>query len=148
MKRTVMAAMVLSLFTGSIALADPPQDRRHDLDQRQEQRHDEHHDRDQWDRRYEEYHERREELRGEMRGHVDFDAGRYQRPRGYYAHHWRRGDHLPRAWRGPAYVVPNWGYYRLRPPPPGYYWVRVNDNAVLAAVATGVVVDVAVNIFH
>ena len=80
--------------------------------------------------------------------HGDFDSGRYERPHGYYAHRWRRGERLPRPWRGPAYVVPNWGYYRLRPPPPGYYWVRVNDNAVLAAVATGVIVDVAINIFH
>lgn len=148
MKRTVMAAMVLSLFTGSIALADPPQDHRHDRDQRQEQWHDEHHDRDQRDRLYEEHHDRRDERRGEMRGHIHFGSGRYQRPRGYYAHHWRRGDRLPRAWRGAAYVVPDWGYYRLRPPPAGYYWVRVNDNAVLAAVATGVIVDVAVDIFH
>jgi Ni/Co efflux regulator RcnB len=29
----------------------------------------------------------------------------------------------------------------------GYHWVRVNNDAVLAAVATGVVLDVAFNLF-
>ena len=148
MKRTVMAAMVLSVFTASVALADPPRDYHHDRDQRQEQRHDEHHDRARRDRRYEEHHDRREDRRPEMRGRERFETGRYRRPHGYYAHDWRRGDRLPLAWRGPGYVIPNYGYYRLRPPPPGYYWVRVDNNAVLAAVATGVVVDVAFNLFH
>jgi Ni/Co efflux regulator RcnB len=145
MKRTVMAAMVLSLATGSVALADPPQDYHHDRDQRQEQRHDAHQDRDQ---RHDEHHDRREDRGHQMRGREHFDSGRYLRPRGYYTHHWRHGDRLPPAWRGPAYVIPDWGYYRLQPPPPGYYWVRVNDSAVLAAIATGIVVDVAVNVFH
>jgi Ni/Co efflux regulator RcnB len=143
MKRTVVAAMVLSLMTGAAALADPPQADHHDRDQRQDQRQDQRHD---------EHHDRREERRpemrgGEMHGH-DFDSGRYRRPHGYYVRHWRRGDRLPPAWRDAAYVVPDWRYYRLRPPPPGYYWVRVNDNAVLAAIGTGIVLDIAYNVFR
>ena len=39
-------------------------------------------------------------------------------------------------------------YYHLAPPPPGYYWVRVDHNAVLAAIATGVVLDVVAHEFH
>ena len=155
MKRTVMAAMVLSLLTGTVALADPPQDYHHDRDQRQDQRHDEHHDRDQRhdehhdrDQRRDEHYDRREDRGREMREHRNFDSGRYRRPHGWYAHRWRRGDRLPLAWRGPAYVIPDYGYYRLRPPPPGYYWVRVDDNAVLAVIGTGIVVDVAYNIFR
>ena len=136
MKRTVMAAMVLALLSGSaVALADPPQGHEHGHDHRQDQRRDEHRDRG--------------EHRGEMRHeHEDFDSGRYDRPHGYYEHRWRRGERLPPAYRAPAYVIPDPIAYRLRPPPPGYYWVRVDNNAVLAAVATGVVVDVAVNLFH
>ena len=80
--------------------------------------------------------------------HARFMTGRYMRPHGYYRHSWRRGDRLPEGYRAAAYVIPDPVAYRLRPPPRGYYWVRVDGNAVLAAVATGVVVDVAVNLFH
>jgi Ni/Co efflux regulator RcnB len=140
MKRTVLAAMVLSLLTGSVALADPPQGYDHGHD-RQDQRHDEHHD------RRDEHH--RDEHRGPPEhAHAYFNSGRYVRPHGYYAHHWRRGDHLPPAYRGSAYVIPNPVVYHLRPAPRGYYWVRVDNNAVLAAVATGVVVSVSINLFH
>lgn len=139
MKRTILAAMVMSLAVGSVALADPPQGYDHDHG-RQDQRHDEHHDRDQ---HRDEHHDR-----GEHRGHVDFDAGRYERPHGWRAHSWHRGDRLPPAYRAQAYVIPSPAVYRLRPPPAGYYWVRVDNNAVLTAVATGVVVDVALNLFH
>jgi Ni/Co efflux regulator RcnB len=146
MKRTVLAAMVLSLLTGSVALADPPQGYdHHDHDQRHDRRHEEHHDRRE-DRRDE---HRRDEDRGRpMRAHEYFDSGRYVRPHGYYARHWHRGDRLPPTYRSEAYVIPNPVVYRLRPAPAGYYWVRVDNNAVLAAVATGVVVSVAVNLFH
>jgi Ni/Co efflux regulator RcnB len=139
MKRTIIAAVVLSLMSGAVALADPPQEDHHDRDQRQDQRHYEHHDRRE---------DRRPEMRGDRRGDERFDSGRYRRPHGYYLRDWRRGERLPPAWRGPAYVVPDWHYYRLRPPPPGYYWVRVNDNAVLAAIGTGIVLDIAYNVFR
>lgn len=150
MKRTVMAAMVLSLLAGGVALADPPQG--HDHDRWHDQHHDEHHDRDDhhWrDQRHDEHDYRDEHHdRGEHRGRRHFDSGRYDRPHGWYAHRWRRGERLPPAFREQPYVIPDPVVYRLRPPPRGYYWVRVDNNAVLAAVATGVVVDVAVNLFH
>ena len=142
MKRTVMAAMVLSLLTGSaVALADPPQgyDHHHDRqDQRHDERRDEHHDRG----------EHRGEMRREHEEHEHWDSGRYDRPHGWYAHHWRRGERLPPEYRASAYVIPDPVVYRLRPAPAGYYWVRVDNNAVLAAVATGVVVSVSLNLFH
>ncbi|MDE2450356.1 MAG: RcnB family protein [Gammaproteobacteria bacterium] len=141
MKRIFMAAMALSVLTGSVALADPPQGYDHEHDQRQDRRHDEHHDREMHGRDM--HHDR-----DEHRVHADFDSGRYVRPHGYYMHRWRRGDRLPPAYREQAYVIPDYTMYRLRPPPPGCYWVRVDNNAVLAAVATGVVVDVALNLFH
>jgi len=144
MKRTIMAAMLLSLAVGSLALADPPQGHGRDHGW-QDQRHDEHHDRD--ERHYRDEHHDRGEHRG-WREHEDFDSGRYERPHGWYAHRWHRGDRLPPEWRAPTYVIPDPVVYRLRPPPPGYYWVRVDNNAVLAAVATGVVIDIAANLFH
>ena len=131
MKRTIMAAMVLSLAAGSLAFADPPQD----------------HDRGHHEGRHEmaEHHAMRDEHEHE---HARFMRDRYVRPHGYHAHAWRRGDRLPPAYRASAYLIPDPIVYRLRPPPVGYYWVRVDNNAVLAAVATGAVIDVAVNLFH
>jgi Ni/Co efflux regulator RcnB len=128
MKRMIMGAMVFSLAVGSLALADPPQG----YDQ-------EHH---------EEHHHVVEHHRPVMHhAPARFVTGRYVRPHGYYAHAWRRGDRLPPAYRASAYVIPNVAVYHLRPAPPGYYWIRVDNNAVLAAVATGAVVSVHVNLF-
>lgn len=125
MKRTIMGAMVLSLAVGSLALADPPQG----YDQ-------EHHD---------EHHHVVEHHRPMV--HARVMTGRYVRPHGYYAHTWRRGDRLPPAYRASAYVIPDVAVYHLRPAPRGYYWIRVDGNAVLASMATGAVIDVHVNLF-
>lgn len=138
-KRIVMAATALSLLLGPLAFADPPHDRGHDRDHH-EWRHDDH-DRGEHRGAWRDHHE-------EHRAHYRFNEGHYVRPHGYYVHHWHHGERLPVAFRAPVYVVPNVAVYHLRPPPPGYYWVRVDNNAVLAAIATGVVVDVAYNLFH
>ena len=150
---TIMAAMALSLLAGSLAFADPPGDHDHDGDHH-EWRHDDHdHDRGHREWRHDDHD--RGEHRGEhwrdhdeYRYHERFDEGEYRRPHGYYVHRWHRGERLPIEYRAPVYVVPDVAVYHLRPAPPGYYWVRVDNNAVLAAVATGLVVDVAVNLFH
>lgn len=132
--RMIMAAMALSLLTSSLAMADPPWERGHDGDHQEYH----HHDHD----------------RGEHRGWRRdddgdrFDSGRYWHPHGYYVHEWHRGERLPIGFRAPVYVIPDVAVYNLPPPPPGFYWVRVDDNAVLAAVATGVVVDIAYHLFH
>ncbi|MGH8294905.1 MAG: RcnB family protein [Steroidobacteraceae bacterium] len=147
MKLTVIAAMVVSLLAGSAALADPPQQSYEHDHGRQERHRDQHPDQRQ-DRHQEERHERGEHRAPPPRAHVYFNSGRYRRPHGYHAHRWRRGDRLPPVYRSPAYIIPDPVRYRLRGPPPGYYWVRVNNNAVLAAIGTGVVVDVVVNLFR
>ncbi len=148
MKRTIMAAMVLSLAVGSLALADPPEGHGHGHGHWQDQRAGDHYDGG--GDRDEHYGEHRHhyEHGGPMRADEEFDSGRYWRPHGWYAHRWRHGERLPPAYRVSAYVIPDPVEYRLRPPPAGYYWVRVDNNAVLAAVATGVVVDIALNLFH
>ena len=139
MKRTLIAAVVLCLLTSSLALADPPWEGGD---------HGNHHD---W--RHD--HDRRDHDRGEHRGwrrddarRDHWDGGEYRRPPGYYRHVWERGDRLPIAFRAPAYIVPAPAVYHLAPPPPGYYWVRVDNNAVLAAIATGVVLSVVFNQFR
>ncbi len=56
-------------------------------------------------------------------------------------HNWRKGDRIDRG---------SWGNYQrvdyrrshLRAPPRGYEWRRVDNNYVLAAVATGLIASV------
>jgi Ni/Co efflux regulator RcnB len=62
---------------------------------------------------------------------------------GYNA--WRRGGYLPPYYRGNGYVIHDYGYYRLRPPPRGYYWYRAGNDYVLAAIATGLIFDIINN---
>lgn len=56
---------------------------------------------------------------------------------------WRRGTYLPSCYNG--FVVTNYGSCRLRPPPRGYHWVRVNNDYLLVAIATGLIFDVIAN---
>ena len=73
-------------------------------------------------------------------------AAYYGRPGyrpGYTA--WRRGGYLPSYYRGGGYVINDYGYYRLRPPPRGYYWYRAGNDYVLAAIATGLIFDIINN---
>src|SRR5689334_21242030 len=63
------------------------------------------------------------------------------RPVGHFG--WRRGVYVPVAYR--HYYVQDWGYYGLRPPPPGYRWIYADGNFVLMALATGLIADVIAN---
>ena len=76
------------------------------------------------------------------RRHDDRRYGYHGGPR-YYGgpHRWERGH----RYYGPTYVVRNYGYYRLRPPPRGYHWVRADNDYLLVAIATGVILDMALH---
>jgi Ni/Co efflux regulator RcnB len=63
----------------------------------------------------------------------------YGPPPGYYNQP-RRGGYLPPQARGG--VVQDYGRYRLRPPPPGYGWVRSGRAMMLMDMSTGQVFDV------
>ena len=56
-------------------------------------------------------------------------------------HEWRRGDRLPNDYRARRYEVNDWRGHHLSEPPRGYHWVQVNGDYVLAAVATGIILD-------
>jgi Ni/Co efflux regulator RcnB len=113
--------------------------RRYDRDHRQYN-----HDRHGWDRR--------DAYRAGYRdGRVDqrrYHRGRYIAPRGYHQRHWRHGDHLPRAYYSGSYVVHDYHAYHLHRPPHGHHWVRVDNDVVLAAVASGLVVSVVSGLFY
>jgi len=71
------------------------------------------------------------------------DAWRGRYPTGFVGHpHWSRGDRLYRTYWAPRYYVNDWRVYHLRRPPHGYRWVRVNDDYLLVAISTGIILDV------
>ena len=94
-------------------------------DQQQRDRERWEHERQEREQRYQEDRRREEELRSQ-----------------HEHHNWRRGDHLPRAYFAREYVIDNYGAYHLRRPPRGHCWIRVDDKFLLAAIATGVVVEI------
>lgn len=77
-----------------------------------------------------------------------FYGGAYYRPYGYRYYSWRHGDYLPGAYYAPRYIVRDYRAYRLYAPPRGYHWVRVDNDVVLAAIASGLVVSVVSNLFY
>lgn len=91
-----------------------------------------------------------------------YHGHRYNRPRSSYDHYRLRDDHrswrhrrdyrhydyrVPRSYFGRPHIVQSYGYHRLRRPPHGCHWVRVDRDLVLAAVATGIVLDVIYDYF-
>lgn len=128
--------LALGLLAGSgAALADHDHDRGHDRgdrhgrDDRGWGRGDR--DRRDWDRR--------DHWRGPDRHWRDdrrWDYGHY-RP---HPHRWARGD----RYYGPTYVVRDYGYYRLRPPPYGYHWVRDDSSYLLVSMGSGVILDMVI----
>jgi len=170
MKPFAVAAIALSLLGASVAMADDHHDRgdrgdhghwsgeRRDFDGRHDQRHD-------WQReeRGRDRHEWREEGRHDDGDrwrerhdwdgyHHDWRGGRYDddgyfRHGYHFGHVWHRGERLAPAYYAPSYVVRDYYSYQLPAPPYGCRWVRVDGNVVLAAIATGVVLDVVYNVF-
>lgn len=75
-----------------------------------------------------------------MQNHDDHRGGNAMMMNGG-RHDWHRGDRIDRG---------NWGRYqrvdyrqhRLSAPPRGYEWRQVDNNYVLAAVATGVIASI------
>ena len=76
-----------------------------------------------------------------------YHAGVYHRPYGYRTHRWYPGARLPVAYYAPRYVIYDYHADHLRPPPYGYHWVRVDNDVVLAAIASGIVMQVVNEIF-
>lgn len=81
--------------------------------------------------------EDRDEHRDDHRDEHERGAG----PR----HDYHKGDRLRAEDRRNEYVVNDWRERRLHEPPRGYHWVRSGDDFVLAAIATGVIADIALN---
>lgn len=57
-------------------------------------------------------------------------------------HRWSKGNRLPHAH---GRVISDWRGHHLRRPPHGYHWVEADGDYVLAAVATGIILQVILN---
>jgi Ni/Co efflux regulator RcnB len=83
--------------------------------------------------------------RGHGHGHDDHwhDRGHHDHGRhGHPHHHWERGH----RYDGRIVVVHEYERVHLRPPPRGYHWVRDDNNDyVLVAIATGIILDYVLN---
>jgi Ni/Co efflux regulator RcnB len=177
MKRVAGILAILSVLGGSAAMADPHFDRDHGRDGNSEHRDWQREGRwSQGDRQgpprefyrtddrsYREDHRRFEHERYD--DHYGRFDDRYARPyarpdywrgdrppvayyeRPYGRNDFRRGDRLPVAYYGPAYVIDDYRDCGLYAPPRGYRWVRVDGNAVLTAIATGIVLDAVYHAF-
>lgn len=83
------------------------------------------HGRDRQDSRYDRRDDRRHYDNGHHRGHYK----------------WARGQRLPSEYRARGYYV-DYRAHRLRQPPRGYQWVRVNDDYLMVALATGLIASI------
>jgi Ni/Co efflux regulator RcnB len=166
MKRVAGILAIISVLGGSAALADPHFDGAHERgeqsrhrDWQQDGRWSRHDDRAPPREFYRNDHRRFEQERDSDRynriygyryGRIDGDRygpiyDRYARPNGRFD--FRRGDRLPVAYYGRPYVIDDYRGCGLYAPPRGYRWVRVDENAVLAAIATGIVLDAVYHAF-
>ena len=71
----------------------------------------------------------------------------YYRPHGYLVRRWHDGDRLPYAYRARQYYV-DYQQYNLTPPPRGYQYIRVNNDVVLTAITTGVIMSVISGMYY
>ncbi len=150
MKKFLTAALAVTTLVsavgaGSAASAQSWDGRHRDGDSRYEQRDDRRGDRR--DDRRADRRDDRAEARADRRAARRYNAGRYQRPYGYQARSWRRGERLPSYYRGRGYVV-DYRQYGLRAPPYGYHYVRVDNDVYLSAVATGLIASIVFGLFQ
>lgn len=100
------------------------------------------------------YHGDRDRYERDHRGdhHRGKDYGKrhpHGMPPGQAKKRWSRGEHVPRAYvTERSYYVLEPARYRLRQPPPGYQWVRVDNDVYLAQTQTGLIADVVLSLFN
>lgn len=148
MNRLIVAALTSLLAFGIAAPAFAAGDRGHDRgrhgwDDRGRDRGQVKHRRD----------DRRHYNTGYRQGYRDARQQRnYHRPAPRVVYHkappygWARGHRYRDHYRGPVYVVHNYGHYHLRQPPHGHHWIRDDrGNLLLVAIATGIIADLVLN---
>jgi Ni/Co efflux regulator RcnB len=159
MKHLLYAALALATVAAPMAASAQDYDRHGGYDHRDDRRDDRRDHRDDYrgdrDRGGMRYDRERAEtwrdrsewrgFRGARNGYWYAPGYGYQRMDPRWRGAWRRGGYVPGPYR--HYYVQDWGYYGLRPPPPGYRWVYADGNFVLMALASGLIADVIANAY-
>ncbi len=153
--------LALSMGSGGIASA---QERDHGLSGRNDRQAEwragpDRSERNQRDDRARRWDNNRDQRNG-VRQHVEPDSGRgnhaYNQRGGYReqrnewrgvgpSHDLRRDTYLAPQYRGRQFVVENWQGHHLNAPPRGYQWVQTGGNYVLAAITTGLILQILLN---
>lgn len=76
-----------------------------------------------------------------------FRAGSYLRPTGWFYHRWAYGEQLPRPFYVSRYWIAEYTQLGLTVPPGGYVWVRVDSDALMINMDSGIVLQAVYNIF-
>lgn len=64
-------------------------------------------------------------------------------------HRYSTGQHLSRTYYvNRSYYVTDYHRYDLAPPPPGYQWVRVDNDVYLTQTRTGLIAQVIADLLH
>jgi Ni/Co efflux regulator RcnB len=72
---------------------------------------------------------------------------RYSYPRGYHAQRWSVGGYLPSSYYASHYYI-DYRHYGLARPPRGHHWVRIDNDVVLVAIASGLVTQVLFDLLY
>jgi Ni/Co efflux regulator RcnB len=151
MKKIACGLLAASMGLGSLAFAQPSRHEDH-RDGRGDMRHEDRRDgrdarheaqRNAREARHEQQRNAREARRDQREARQERREDRRE-ARHYYnarSQEFRRGHRLPPELRHDQYVVSNWRGHHLSAPPRGYHWVQVGPDYVLAAVATGVILN-------
>jgi len=142
-KTLICSIAIASLGFSSLSYAQPSrQEARQDAREARQDRREAQRDLRQADNARERR-EARQDLREAQRDLRDARQDRREARRYYNARgpEFRRGGRLPSELRHNQYVVSNWRGHHLSAPPRGYHWVQVGPDYVLAAIATGVIVN-------
>lgn len=71
----------------------------------------------------------------------------FQRGNRFQERSWQRGDRFDSRYAPNYMMISNPYAYNLRPAPYGYRWVRSGNNAVLVAIASGIIGALVANAF-
>lgn len=150
MRKLLAAGLALSVLAGGATAASAQNYGRQDYrEDRREARQDAREDRRDYRQDRREYRqEARQDARRYRRAERRYQAGRYTAPRGYAYRQWSYGQRLPAGYYDGRYQIRDYGRYGLYAPPRGYVWTRVGDDAILTAVAGGVIGAVVASLFY
>lgn len=76
-----------------------------------------------------------------------FNGNRFSGNDRFQAHRWQRGDRFDGRYATNYRVISNPYSYNLRPAPRGYRWVQSGNDAVLVAIASGIIGALVANTF-